>query len=581
MSNQHPDAEIQQGNTLTNPLFMMGDTLKIFDYVVANPPFSDKRWSTGLDPTKDDYQRFEGFGIPPGKQGDYAYLLHILRSLKSTGKGACILPHGVLFRGNAEAEIRRNLIKRGYIKAIIGLPPNLFYGTGIPACIVVLDKAEAAKRQGIFMIDGSGEFIKDGNKNRLRDRDIHKIVDVFKKQLEVPKYSRFVSLEEIEKNDFNLNIPRYIDSQPSEDSQDIEGHLQGGIPDKNIADLAKYWEICPSLKSELFGPCRPNYSALRVVYSDLKQTINDHPEFKAFMTEMKALFIQWQEEWEDKLKGLEKEGFKPKSLIWQLGESLLSFYTDKPLIDKYGVYQYLRDYWLDTMQDDCYWIAEQGWQAQTTRIIEKNKRGKEIDKGWTCDLIPKFLIMNRYFFDEQEKVTQLETDLETLTTQKTELEEENGGDEGAFSELEKVNKATVSARIKELKQWTIEQGNLTINDDNNEELLILEQWLKLYNQETRLKKKIKEAENKLDLLAYEKYPQLTEDEIKTLVVNDKWMNTLAAAIEGEMERISQGLTQRVKELGERYEKPLPLLMNRVDELTAKVEGHLQTMGFNL
>ena len=202
-----------QGNTLADPKFKDGDTLKTFDYVVANPPFSDKRWSTGLDPLNDPYERFKPFGMPPGKQGDYAYLLHIVRSLKSTGKGACILPHGVLFRGNAEADIRRNLVRKGYIKGIIGLPPNLFYGTGIPACIVVVDKQDAHTRKGVFMIDASAGFMKEGPKNRLRSQDIHKIVDVFNRRLEVPKYARMVSIEEIERNEFNLNLPRYIDSQ--------------------------------------------------------------------------------------------------------------------------------------------------------------------------------------------------------------------------------------------------------------------------------------------------------------------------------------------------------------------------------
>ena len=189
----------------------------------GNPPFSDKRWSTGLNPLKDPFDRFESFGVPPAKQGDYAYLLHIVRSLRSTGKGACILPHGVLFRGNAEAEIRRALVRRGYIKGIIGLPANLFYGTGIPACIVVLDKENAHASKGIFMMDASQGFMKDGPKNRLRDQDIHKIVDVYTRRLEVPRFSRMVAADEIEKNDFDLNLPRYIDSQTPEDLQDIEG----------------------------------------------------------------------------------------------------------------------------------------------------------------------------------------------------------------------------------------------------------------------------------------------------------------------------------------------------------------------
>ena len=266
----NPTALIMQGNTLTDPKFKDGDTLKTFDYVIANPPFSDKRWSTGLDPLNDPYQRFQPFGTPPGKQGDYAYLLHIVRSLKSTGRGACILPHGVLFRGNAEADIRRALVRRGYIKGIIGLPANLFYGTGIPACIIVIDKQDAQARKGIFMIDASGGFMKDGPKNRLRAQDIHKIVDVFTRQLEVPRFARMVSFDEIEKNEFNLNLPRYIDSQTPEDMQDIEAHLRGGIPAADIEALERYWDVCPGLRATLFKPNRPGYLDLAVEKSAIK-----------------------------------------------------------------------------------------------------------------------------------------------------------------------------------------------------------------------------------------------------------------------------------------------------------------------
>jgi type I restriction enzyme M protein len=234
-----PTAEIWQDNSLSSPYFT-------FDFVVANPPFSNKAWSNGFDPFHDLYERFID-GVPPMKNGDYAFLLHIIRSLKSTGKGAIILPHGVLFRGNAEGDIRRNIIRKGYIKGIIGLPPNLFYGTGIPACIIVLDKENAANRRAIFMIDASKGFIKDGNKNRLRHQDLHKIVDVFNKQIEVSKYSRKVPVAEIAANDYNLNIPRYIDSSEAEDVQDIEAHLLGGIPNYDIDALDDYWQVFPTL----------------------------------------------------------------------------------------------------------------------------------------------------------------------------------------------------------------------------------------------------------------------------------------------------------------------------------------------
>jgi type I restriction enzyme M protein len=353
------EADIRQGNTLADPKFMDGDTLKTFDYVVANPPFSDKRWSNGVDPLNDPWERFKTFGTPPGKQGDYAYLLHIIRSLKSTGKGACILPHGVLFRGNAEGDIRRNLVRRGYIKGIIGLPANLFYGTGIPACIVVVDKEDAQARRGIFMIDASAGFMKDGPKNRLRSMDIHKIVDVFNRRLEVPRYSKMVSFEEIEKNEFNLNLPRYIDSQTPEDVQDIDGHLRGGIPVADVDALDRYWAVCPQLRHTLFKERRPGYLDLAVEKAAIKSTIYEHPEFATFIGSMNAHFDAWRRKQSASLKAL-KAGCNPKEVITTLAEDLLKHYADRPLIDAYDVYQHLMNYWDDTMQDDVYLIAAEG-----------------------------------------------------------------------------------------------------------------------------------------------------------------------------------------------------------------------------
>jgi type I restriction enzyme M protein len=322
----NPTALIAQGNTLTDPKFNDGGGLKTFDYVVANPPFSDKRWSTGLDPASDPHQRFQPFGTPPAKQGDYAYLLHIVRSLKSTGKGACILPHGVLFRGGAEATIRRALVRKGYLRGIIGLPANLFYGTGIPACIVVVDKREAHARKGIFLVDASGGFMKDGPKNRLRARDIHQIVDVFNKQLDVPKYARMVPLAEIEQNEFNLNLPRYIDSQTPEDRQDIAGHLLGGIPAEDVDALERYWAVCPELRHSLFTANRPGYLDLAVEKSALKTAIYQHPEFAAFIAGKAAHFAAWRKTVARRLKALEP-GCHPKEIIVQLSEELLAHYT--------------------------------------------------------------------------------------------------------------------------------------------------------------------------------------------------------------------------------------------------------------
>ena len=571
----NPTALIMQGNTLTDPKYLAGDYLKTFDYIAANIPFSDKRWATGLNPLQDPFDRFKHFGVPPAKQGDYAYLLHIVRSLKSTGTGACILPHGVLFRGNAEAEIRRNLVRRGYIAGLIGLPANLFYGTGIPACIVVIDKKDAQARLdpktgGIFMIDASGGFMKDGPKNRLRAQDIHKIVDCFTRWLEVPRYARLVGVEEIERNDFNLNLPRYIDSRQPEDVQDIAGHLQGGIPAADVDALASYWAVCPQLRQTLFKPNRPGYLNLAVEKPAIKTAIYEHPEFAAFIIGMQAHFAAWQGQSAVALKVL-AAGCHPKEVIVRLSEGLLAHYQDKPLIDPYHIYQYLMDYWAETMQDDLYLIAADGWKAETYRVIETDKKGKQKDKGWTCDLIPKALIVVRYYAKEQAGIDQLAAELEAVGARLAELEEENGGEEGAFAELDKVNKVNVAARLREIKN----------DKEAKDEAVVLNDWLRLNTEEADLKKRLKDAASALDALAYKHYPRLTETEIKSLVVDDKWLTALAAAIHGEMDRVSRQLTRRVKELAERYETSKPQMAARVAELEARVDRHLERMGFAL
>ncbi len=566
----YPTAEIKQGNTIANPLFTDGQSgLKTFDYVVANPPFSDKRWSTGLNPDDDLYGRFTGYGIPPDKQGDYAYLLHILRSIRPAGKGACILPHGVLFRGNVEGTIRRSLVQRGVIRAIIGLPPNLFYGTSIPACIILLDKEGANARKGIFMIDASKGFIKDGPKNRLREQDIHKIVDTFTRQVETPRYSRIVPVAEISdpKNDYNLNIPRYIDGTEPEDFQDITGHMCGGIPNRDLDTLKPYWEVFPAVRAALFEEARPGYSKLRIPATEIKPTIFDHPEFTAFNETATRLFHKWKESSAAQIKSFGKNGH-PKTLIERLSEDLLSTFSKAPLLDHYDIYQHLMDYWAETMQDDSYLIAADGWVARTARILEIDKKGKPKDKGWTCDLVPKPLIVAHYFAKQQAEIDAQQAALQAATAELAELEEEHGGEEGFFGALDRIAKAEINARVKEIKG----------DKEAEEEAAVLKRWLNLSEGETALKREAKEQEAALDQLAYEKYPILTAAEIKALVVDDKWMTRLSVVVQGELDRVSQTLTGRIRELVERYATPLPQLAEEVETLAARVEAHLRKMG---
>jgi len=566
-----PTANILSGNTLAAPKFKDGEQLRTYDYVVANPPFSDKNWTAGLTPSNDPYQRF-AWGEPPAKQGDYAYLLHIIRSMKGTGKAACILPHGVLFRGNAEAIIRENLVRSGILKGIIGLPANLFYGTGIPACILVLDKENAAGRKGVFMMDASKGYIKDGNKNRLREQDIHRIVDTFEKQTDISRYARMVPFDEIasSKNDFNLNLPRYIDSTEPEDLQDIEGHLRGGIPERDLDALAAYWQVLPGVRAALFKSAgRRGYAQLKLPLPKVKPAIFGHAEFATFNKSVTKVFARWRTATTPRLTAFGRGGH-PKVLIETIAEDLLASFRKAPLLDAYDIYQHLMDYWAETMQDDAYLISADGWIAKTTRIVETDKKGKIKDKGWICDLVPKAFIVARYFAKEQAAIEAKQADLEATTANLAELEEEYGGEEGYLGTLEKISKSEVSARLKEVNR----------DKEAKDEAAILKKWLKLSDTETALKRAIKEQEAALDKLAYEKYPKLSKTEIQTLVVDDKWMTQLSADVEGELSRVSQKLAGRIGELTERYACPLPQLTKEVASLATLVERHLKNMGMS-
>ncbi|PFG52094.1 type I restriction enzyme M protein [Marinobacter sp. LV10R520-4] len=570
-------AKIVQGNTLSSPEWKDANgKLKTFDFAVANPPFSNKNWTSGLNPHEDEFGRFV-WGIPPEKNGDYTFLLHIIKSLKSTGKGAVILPHGVLFRGNAESRIRENLIKQGYIKGIIGLPANLFYGTGIPACIIVIDKDDAQARKGLFMVDASKGFMKEGNKNRLRSQDIHKIVDVFTKYLELPGFSRVVPLAEIVSNDYNLNIPRYIDSSEPEDQHDLSAHLQGGIPNRDIDAMDNYWQVFASLRATLFTGDRAGYSKSLVAANNVKSTILNHHEFKAFAGQSLEPFTAWSES--AALKSI-AIGDKPKQLIHDISEALLNRYAGRPLLSKYDIYQILMDYWAEVMQDDVYVLAQDGWPAGKVLrelVARKGEKLKEtsdltINKiKYKAELIPPALIVQRYFAAEQAQLDVLQAKLDNATQELDSFIEENSAEDGgladALNDKDKVTKVSVTARLKLAA--------------DPEERAALKQVQKLFDAETRGKKAVKDAQDALDLAVFKHYPSLNEADIKALIVDDKWLAILCERIEAEIERITQQLANRVKQLDERYAEPLPAITQSVEQLSNKVAGHLKAMGLAL
>jgi type I restriction enzyme M protein len=556
-----PTAVIVQDNSLSSPFFKQPDSsLKTFDFVVANPPFSTKAWSNGFNPAEDEYKRF-GHGIPPTKNGDYAFLLHILTVLKSTGKGAVILPHGVLFRGNAEADIRKSIVRKGYLKGIIGLPANLFYGTGIPACVLVLDKENAAARKGVFMIDASKDFLKDGNKNRLRAQDMHKIVDAFTNSVEIAGFSRMVPLAEISdpKNDYNLNLPRYIDGTELEDVQDLSAHLRGGIPNRDLDALAHYWQVLPNLRAVLLTPAdRPGYSSLLVTGEAVKTTIFGHFEFKDYIETVTSQFRGWRTR-ATPLMTMISIGDQPKKLIAELSENLLRTFRSTPLLDQYDVYQRLMDYWAETMQDDVYLLVLDGWKAIT-------------DGSPNTDLLPPVLLVARYFAAEASAIEQLEAAREAVAAEMEELDEEHGGEDGLLADAKtdagKLTKASVKSRLADIR----------FEAEADEERDLLTRFLALSDKEVVASKTVKEAKKALDAKVAAKYPALTEAEVKNIVAEDKWLARLDADVQSELDRVSSALTGRILQLAERYATPLPTLTCEAEALAGRVEEHLKKMG---
>jgi len=451
------------------------------------------------------------------------------------------------------------------------------------ACILVIDKAAAGEKTHIFMINASKGFIKDGNKNRLREQDLHKIVDVFTKQIPLEGYSRLVPFEQIEQNEFNLNLPRYIDSSDPEDIHDLTAHMNGGIPIKDIDALQDYWDVFPTLRKTMFeASALEGYRKARIAPEDIRQTILEHDEFAAFSAKAIQPFEAWMDAHTDRLNGLEK-GVRPKQVIAELSEDLLSRYAPVPLMNRYDVYQLLMDYWADTMQDDVFMIAQDGWEAENIvrqLVPKKGKDGKnkysephdfEFNKiRYVSDLIPPSLVVAQFFADEQTRIDELQGEYDLITQEIESYVEEHSGEDGLIDDAVS-DKGTVSQQsLKDTKKET----------QDDEEIAALDYALDLLKKQSAAKKAAKAAQDKLDQEVFVKIPKLTTEEIKALVIQDKWNARLQANVESEVERVTQFLASRVRELEERYAEPLPQLSSRVDGLSTMVESHLKAMGIS-
>ncbi|MGN8527546.1 type I restriction-modification system subunit M [Helicobacter pylori] len=576
-------ADIAKGgfSTLSNPFFIKNGMLQTFDYVVANPPFSLKNWTDGLsiDPKSkqvinDHFNRFED-GTPPEKNGDFAFLLHIIKSLKDTGKGAVILPHGVLFRGNAEAQIRKNLLMKGYIKGVIGLAPNLFYGTSIPACVIVLDKENVHARKGVFMIDASKDFKKDGNKNRLRDQDVQKMIDTFNAYKEIPYYSKMVSLEEISANDYNLNIPRYIASK-----QELEKDLfalinsPSYLPKNEIKAYDPYFQVFKELKNTLFKKSdKEGYYALKTECENIKELITQSLEYQTFHASVLSAFDRL--ELFTTFNDLEP-GFNPKTLIESVCQKVLKEFEKVGILDKYGVYQLFKDYYNEVLQDDWFLISFNGFRSakelrKLTPLKDKNKKANYLEEPdfviqktyYKSDLIPKHLIKQRFFEKELNELEELENALNEKEALLDEFIEEHSNEEGLFDGL-KINESVLK---KELKNAT---------DPEDEKILKTAlEWLEAKNKALKMKNK---AHEELELKAFHQYKNLKLGEIKDLIIKDKWLNSLKNALENKILKRINAFTSALNEIIQTYSNSLLELDKEVKESESKVLEHLKDLG---
>ncbi len=578
------DADIKGGfSTLSNPFFIKNGMLQTFDYVVANPPFSLKNWTDGLsiDPKSkqvinDSFNRFED-GTPPEKNGDFAFLLHIIKSLNPTGKGAVILPHGVLFRGNAEGSIRKNLLTKGYIKGVIGLAPNLFYGTSIPACVIVLDKENVHARKGVFMIDASKDFKKDGNKNRLRDQDVQKMIDTFNAYKEIPYYSKMVSLEEISLNDYNLNIPRYIASK-QELEKDlfalINSHNASYLPKNEIKAYAPYFQVFKELKNTLFKKSdKEGYYALKTECENIKELITQSLEYQTFHASVLSAFESL--DLFETFDNLEP-GFNPKTLIESVCSKVLKEFEKVGILDKYGVYQLFKDYYNEVLQDDWFLISFNGFESakelrKLNPLKDKNKKANYLEEPdfivqktyYKSDLIPKHLIKQHFFEKETKELEELENALNEKEALLDEFIEEHSNEEGLFDGL-KINESVLK---KELKNAT--------DLEDKEILKTALEWLEAKNKALKMKNK---AYEELELKAFHQYKNLEINEIKDLIIKDKWLNSLKNALENKIQKRINAFISALNEIISSYSNSLLELDKEVKESESKVLEHLKDLG---
>ena len=535
------------------------------DAVVSNPPYSQS-W----DPTdKETDPRYARFGLAPKGKADYAFLLHDLFHIKSDGIMTIVLPHGVLFRGGEEGEIRKNLIEQNHIDAIIGLPSNIFFGTGIPTIIMILKQKR--ENTDVLVVDASKGFIKSGKNNKLRASDIKRIVDVVINRENVANFSRVVSRDEIRNNNYNLNIPRYVDSSEKTESWDIFATMFGGIPKSELEDLSNFWNAFPNLKSDLFQEI--NASTYQLKVPDIKKAVFSHPEIQQFFETSRKVFSDipqyMREELIDHINEVhvQREEEKLAQYIFKCLESM-------PLIDKYDAYEKLDTQW-QYIQTDIEILQTEGFDAAKQvdpNLVIKKKSGKEVEvqEGWLGHVFPFDLVQKELLADEVNSISNKENRLNDIAAKIEELFEELPEEEKEKDFVNDAKDAFVNAKVKEAQKD--ETLDLAVRD-------ILKQVVGLQNEEKSLKSDVKSAVDNLQNKTKVQIEQLSNAQVYMLL-EKKWITPFIEQMQSLTQELVNGLVQKIEQLSQKYDETLSDIDNEIKEAESTLTSMLQDLEGN-
>lgn len=541
------------------------------DAVVSNPPYS-QAWNPE---DKDGDPRYAGYGIAPKGKADYAFLLHDLYHVSPDGIMTIVLPHGVLFRGGEEGEIRKNLIERNQIDAIIGLPANIFFGTGIPTIIMVLKQNRDI--DDVLIIDASKGFEKEGKNNKLRACDIKKIADVVEGRVEIEKFSRKISREEIRNNDYNLNIPRYVDSSEKVESFDIYAMMFGGIPNSEIDEYEKYWSAFCGLKDMLFARVNDSYSEIKV--SDVKEAINSHEAVNIFMDKFRHAFDGFEEYLcAELIENAETVVVTREEAV--ISDNIFSRLIDMPLVDRYEAYQILDDNWTQ-VASDLEMIQTEGFA--TTKMVDpkmvmKKKNGVdvEVQEGFIGRIIPFELIQKYILKREYDLLKEKEHRLEEITSQFDELLDSLSEEEKSSDAVNEDGTSFINAQVVKLaKQYAndIKKGALYQAESFEAKIIKCNDLL---SEEKSLKKAVKEESDRLHIKTKEIIETLSDEEVKVLL-KQKWITGIVEGLSEIPISIINSVAEVVNYLAKKYEDTF----EDVEKDIAKTEKELVDLMDNL